>query len=88
MAMCKKDDRQKSSFFIASKGVDLSSDIWPSRSLKGFLQNIKLILDLLCHKPNSLITTVVDGSGFKKMFKTILERKMLEDIIFTRVLQK
>ena len=87
MAMCKKDDRQKTSFFIASKGVDLSSDIWPSRSLKGSLQNIKLMLDLLCHKRNSLITTVVDGSGFKKMFKTILERKMLEDIIFTRVLQ-
>ena len=88
MAMCKKDDRQKTSFFIASKGVDLSSDIWPSRSLKGSLQNIKLMLDLLCHKRNSLITTVVDGSGFKKMFKTILERKMLEDILFTRVLQK
>ena len=87
MAMCKKDDWQKTSFFIASKGVDLSSDIWPSRSLKGSLQNIKLMLDLLCHKRNSLITTVVDGSGFKKMFKTILERKMLEDIIFTRVLQ-
>ena len=49
---------------------------------------MKLILDLLCHKRNSLITTVVDGSGFKKMFKTILERKMLEDIIFTWVLQK
>ena len=88
MAMCKKDDRQKTSFFIASKGVDLSSDIWPSRSLKGSLQNIKLMLDLLCHKRNSLITTVVDCSGFKKMFKTILERKMLEDILFTRVLQK
>ena len=88
MAMCKKDDWQKTSFFIASKGVDLSSDIWPSRSLKGSLQNIKLMLDLLCHKRNSLITTVVDGSGFKKMFKTILERKMLEDILFTRVLQK
>ena len=88
MAMCKKDDRQKTSFFIASKGADLSSDIWPSRSLKGSLQNIKLMLDLLCHKRNSLITTVVDSSGFKKMFKTILERKMLEDILFTRVLQK
>ena len=55
--------------------------------LKGSLQNVKLILDLLCHKRDSHITTVVDGSGFKKMFKTILERKMLEDIIFTRVLQ-
>ena len=40
MAMSKKDDRQRSRFFIASKGVDLSSDIWPSRSLKGSLHNI------------------------------------------------
>ena len=62
MAMCKKDDKQKSSFFIASKGVNLSSDIWSPRSLEGFLQNIKLTLDLLCHKRNSLITTAVDGS--------------------------
>ena len=27
MDMCKKDDKQKSRFFIASKGIDLSSDI-------------------------------------------------------------
>ena len=27
MDMCKKDDRQKSRFFIARKGIDLSSDI-------------------------------------------------------------
>ena len=88
MSMCKKDDRQKSSFFIASKGVDLSSDIWLSRSLKGSLQDITLMLGLLCHKPNSLITTVVDGSSIKKIFKTILERKMLEKgFTFTRVLQ-
>ena len=62
MAMCKKDDKQKSSFFIVSKGVNLSSDIWPPRSLEGSLQNIKLMLDLLCHKRNSLITTALDGS--------------------------
>ena len=83
MAMCKKDDRQKNSFPIASKGVDLSSDIWPLRNLNGSLHNIKLMLDLLRHKRNSLITTVVDGSSFKKM--TILERKTSEDITFTRV---
>ena len=85
MAMCKKDDRQKNSFSIASKGVDLSSDIWPLRSLKGSLHNIKLMLDLLHHKRNSLITTVVGSSSFKKL--TILERKMSEDITFTRVSQ-
>ena len=64
--MCKKDDEQKSRFFIARKGADLSLEIWPSRSLKGSLQNIKLILDLWCHKCNSLITTVLDGSIFKR----------------------
>ena len=41
------------------------------------------MLDLLRHKRNSLITTVVDGSSFKKM--TILERKTSEDITLTRV---
>ena len=47
------------------------------------------MLDLLCHKLNSLITTVVDGSiFFFFLIKTILERKMLEeDITFTLVLQ-
>ena len=62
--LCKKDEKQKSTPFIASKGVVLSSDIWPSRSIKGSLLNIKLMLDLLCHKRNSLITTVADGSSF------------------------
>ena len=67
MDMCKKDDRQKSRFFIARKGIDLSSDIWPSRSLKGSLQDIKpMLLDLLCHKRNSLITTVVIAAFSKK----------------------
>ena len=42
----------------------------------------------LCHELNYIITTVVDGSSFKKIFKTILVRKMTEeDITFTRVLQ-
>ena len=88
MIMCKKDDMKKSRFFIASKGLGLSSDIWPSRkALKGSLQNIYLMLDLLCHKGNPLITAVVDDSIFKKILKTILEKKMLEDITFTRLLQ-
>ena len=56
-----KDDR----FFTASKVVGLSSDIWPSRkALKGNLQNIHMMLDLLYHKGNPLITAVVDGSIF------------------------
>ena len=45
------------------------------------------MLDLLYHKGNLLITAVVDDSIFKKILKTILERKMLEDITFTRLLQ-
>ena len=45
------------------------------------------MLDLLYHKGNPLITAVVDDSIFKKILQTILERKMLEDITFTRLLQ-
>ena len=45
------------------------------------------MLDLLYHKGNPLITVFVDDSIFKKILKTILERKMLEDITFTRLLQ-
>ena len=46
------------------------------------------MLDLLYHKGNPLITAVIDNSIFKKIFKTILERKMLEeDITFTQLLQ-
>ena len=83
MAMCKKDDKQKSSFFIVSKGVNLSSDIWSPRSLEGFLQNIKLTLDLLCHKRNSLITTAVDGSQqfLKKYLRLYLREKCQKKIL-------
>ena len=39
---------QKSRFFITSKGVDLSLDVWPLRkTLKPFLQNIYVVSDLL-----------------------------------------
>ena len=68
MTMSKKDDRlshQKSRFFLASKGVGLSLDIWLSRkALEGLLQNMIMMLDLLYHKCNSLITAVLDGSAF------------------------
>ena len=53
MTIHKKHDRllhRKSRFFIAIKGVCLSSDIVPSRkALKGVSQNIYQMLDLLSH---------------------------------------
>ena len=68
MTICKKGERpshQKSSFFIAGKGVHLSLKIRLSRkSLKGLLQNTYLMLDLVYHKRNLIITTVVDGRIF------------------------
>ena len=46
------------------------------------------MLDLLYHKGNPLITAIVDDGIFKKILKTILERKMLEeDITFNRLLE-
>ena len=69
-----------------SKVVDLSSDIQPSRkTLKGSLQNIYLMLDIY-HKHNPIIMTVVEKVAlFLKIFKTIIERKILEDITFIGV---
>ena len=64
MTMCKNDDRppdHKSRFFIASKGVSLSA---PRKTLKRLLQNIFLMLNLLYHKHNLIIMTVVDVSIF------------------------
>ena len=76
MIICKKDDSQKSTFSIVSRGVGLSSDIWSLRkALKGSLQNIYLILDLLYHKSNSIITGVVDDSIFKKYIRLYLREK-------------
>ena len=74
----KKDDRppHQKRLFIASKGVGLSLDIWPSRkALKRLLQNIYLMLDVLYYKHTLLITTVVDGSIFKEIFKAITWEK-------------
>ena len=40
----------------------MTLDICPSRkALRGLLKNTYLMLDLLYHKRNLLITTVVDG---------------------------
>ena len=51
--------------FIASKVPGLSLDIWRSKKvLRQLLQNIYLVLELLYHKRNPLILTVVDGSIF------------------------
>ena len=48
-------------FFIANKGVGLSLDIWPpTKAFKCLLQNI--MLDLLYHKQNPFIKTLLDGS--------------------------
>ena len=66
---------------MASKGVDFTSDIWPSRSLKVSLQNIKLMLDLLHHKRNSVTTTVVDGSIFKKYARLYIKEKCWKKIL-------
>ena len=46
------------------------------------------MLELLYHKLNSHIATVVDGSIFKKILRLSLEEKTLkEDIIFAWVFQ-
>ena len=49
--------------FFTSRGVGWSSDIWTSRTtLERLLQNKYLMLDVLNHKCNALITTAADGS--------------------------
>ena len=65
---------KKECFFLANKGVGVGSslDIWPSR--KGLLQNMYLLY-LSYHKCNPM-TTVVDGSTFLKIFKTITWEKI------------
>ena len=45
------------------------------------------MLELLYHKLNSCIATVVDGSILKKILRLSLEEKTEEDIIFARVFQ-
>ena len=74
MSMCKSDDRvpyQKSRFFITSKKVGLPLYISPSRKvLKCLFQNIDLLLDLLYHNHNPLITTTVEDSIFLKKTRT------------------
>ena len=66
--LCKQDDKSshqnsiKFHIFIASKGVRLSLNIWRYKKPLDLLQNIYLMLELLYHNRNHLITTVVDGS--------------------------
>ena len=43
------------------------------KELKGLLQNMYQRLDLFDHKCNPLITTVIDGSIFLKIFKTFTQ---------------
>ena len=68
--MSKKYDRpphQKSRFFIASKEVGFRR-LTLKKSLYLLLQSICLLLGLLYHKRNPLITTNADGSIFQKIF--------------------
>ena len=58
--------------------VGLSLYVWPSRK-----DNIGLVLNLL-YKRNPSVTTALDGSIFKKIFKTCNLREMLEGIIFIK----
>ena len=66
--MCKNDDLSshqssiKVPVLIESKGVGLSLEIL--KALKGLLQIVHLMLELLYHKRNPLTTTAVYGSIF------------------------
>ena len=63
MTGCRIKIVKKFYIFVAIKGVGLSLYIWRSRkTLKGLLQNIYLMLELLYHKLNSCIT--INGSIF------------------------
>ena len=88
--ICKKYDRaphHKSRTFFASQGLGLSLDTCLSRkALKRVLQNIYLTLDLLYNKHNPLFTIAVDGSISKKNNITC-KKKLVKDIIFTKLLQ-
>ena len=88
--ICKKYDRaphHKSRTFFASQGLGLSLDTCLSRkALKRVLQNIYLALDLLYNKHNPLFTVVVNGSIFKKIIK-LVRKKLVKDIILTKLLQ-
>ena len=79
---------QKFHIFIASKGAGLSLDIRRSRkNLKSLLQNIYLMLQLIYHKHNPLITNIVYGSIFFSKNHLALDRKNSEeDNIFAWVL--
>ena len=67
MTICCAKVTYKFHIFIASKVVDLSLDIWCLRkALKGLLQNIYLMIELLYHKHNPFITTVVYKTTFLK----------------------
>ena len=55
--------KQKSTFFFRHLTL--------KKALEGLLQNIYMMLDLLYHKRNPHITTIVDGRIFKHIFKTL-----------------
>ena len=54
-------------------------NVWPSRkTLKGLLKNIYLMLELLHHKRNRVLTTAVDGRVFQKVFTTVTSDKKVK----------
>ena len=54
-------------------------NVWPSRkALKGLLKNIYLMLELLHHKRNRVLTTAVDGRVFQKVFTTVTSDKKVK----------
>ena len=71
--MCKNDDLSshqssiKVPVLIESKGVGLSLEIL--KALKGLLQNVYLMLELLYHKRNPLLRLLYMVVFFKKTFK-------------------
>ena len=73
MTICKKDDRLSHQnsikvqyFYCKQKSKFIFRNLALKKHVKGLLQNIYLLLELLYHKRNVLITTVVDGSIFKE----------------------
>ena len=88
MTICKNNgwsshQNRRKTFFFASKEVGLALDIWRSRkALKRLLQNIYLMLEILYHKHNPLITTAVYKSTFLRKIKTITWEKNVRRYYF------
>ena len=70
MAGCHVKIAEKNPYFYCKQRNRFSSrHLVLNKSLKRLLQNIYLMLELLYHKHNPLITTAVYGSIFKKRLR-------------------